>query len=274
MILETANASHRGLVRSTNEDALGSHIPDDPVVLARKGTLFGVADGLGGHAAGEVASRVAVEALFAEYYSPRAAHQVEGALRQAMQAANLRVFGLAYGVDGADEALHGMQTTLTALALAGGQAYLAHVGDSRAYVLRDGQLTQLTGDHSEAAELLRLRLITPEQARDHPRRGVLTRTLGAQPQLRPDFSRRAVRPGDRFLLCTDGLWGELDHDTLCRVVQQPPNDACQELVDLACRHGGSDNVSLHVIRVIDPGMAPQSAPPGRLGRLLAGLRGG
>jgi PPM family protein phosphatase len=271
MILESASASHPGLVRPENEDALAARLPEDGGPAAAKGALFGVADGVGGSAAGEVASREALDTLVGEYYSPRAPHRVEQALRQATQAANLRVFHLAHGPQ---IELHGMQTTLTALVLAGAQAYLAHAGDSRAYLLRGGTLTQLTGDHSEAAELLRLRLITPQQARDHPRRSVLTRTIGSNILLRPDFSRLAVRAGDRYVLCTDGLWSELDGETLIRVAGGPPAAACEELIDLACRHGGGDNMTLQVIRVVEPDPAPEPATGGRLGRLLAGLRGG
>jgi protein phosphatase len=270
MILEAASASHPGLVRRQNEDALGGRMPDDPALLERRGALFAVADGLGGQAAGEVASRAAVDALLADYYSPRAPHRIEAALQQAVQAANLRVFNLARG---RDPALRGMQTTLSALVLAGQQAYVAHVGDSRVYVLRGGRLTQLTADHSEAAELLRLRLITPEQARDHPRRNVLTRTLGQRPLVRPDFSRLPGQAGDLFLLCTDGVWGEVDEEAMREALQRPPADACRQLVALACGRGGRDNLSMYVVRV--RALAPAPAPPaGRLARALAGLRGG
>lgn len=271
MILEIAGASQPGLVRQNNEDALGHHVPPDGPVLLGKGALFAVADGVGGQKAGEVASRAAVEALIAEYYSPRAPHRVETALRQAIQAANLRVFNLAHGRD-AD--LRGMQTTLTALALSGRQAYIAHAGDSRAYLLRNGTLTQLTGDHSEAAELLRLRLITEEQAKDHPRRSVITRALGSNLLMRPDFSRTPVLPDDRFLLCTDGLWGEVEPSDLREAAHAPPEEACSRLMELAYAHGAGDNVSLQIIRVVDPGAEPVPPPAGRLAQLFAGLRGG
>jgi protein phosphatase len=246
-------------------------IPDDPDVLAGKGALFAVADGLGGHAAGEVASRAALDALVGEYYSPRAPHRVEAAMQQAVQAANLRVYALAHG---ADPTLHGMQTTLAAVVLAGRHAYVAHAGDSRVYLLRNGEFTQLTADHSEAAELLRLRLITPEQAREHPRRNVLTRTLGHHRLLRPDFARLAVLAGDAFLLCTDGLWGEVEPADLRRATQMAPAAACRELVRLACERGGSDNITVQVVRVIEAGAEPQAPRAGRIARLLAGLRGG
>jgi PPM family protein phosphatase len=160
--------------------------------------------------------------------------------------------------------------------LAGRQAYLAHCGDSRVYLLRDGKLTQVTADHSEAAELLRLRLISAEQAHNHPRRSVLTRALGNNLLMRPDFQRLPVQAGDRFLLCTDGLWGEVPPESLLPAMDGDEEDAsgaCARLLALALKHGGGDNVSLHVVHVLDPG--PAAAPPsGRIARLLSGLRGG
>jgi protein phosphatase len=166
-----------------------------------------------------------------------------------------------------------MQTTLTSLVVAGRQAYVSHAGDSRAYLLRQQRLVQLTSDHSEAAELLRLRLITSEQARSHPRRSVLTRTLGSNLLMRPDFSRHPLQEDDRLLLCTDGLWGEVEPEALAEYGSLDPEAACRRLIDLACEHGGGDNVSVQVIRVVELDDAP-SAPTGRIGRLLAGLRGG
>jgi PPM family protein phosphatase len=269
--LRAAATTHPGLARQNNEDVVVSHVPADSALLGNKGTLFAIADGVGGLAAGEVASRTAADVLLAEYYSPRAPHPVEAALRQAVQAANQRVCALAHG---SDPALRSMQTTLTALVLAAGQAFLAHAGDSRVYLLRRGVLTQLTGDHSEAAELLRLRLITPEQARHHPRRSVLTRALGSTPLMRPDFQRLPVEPGDRFLLCTDGLWGEVPPDALLPALDTPePESAVRRLALLALDAGGSDNVSLEVVHVLDPGR-PTGPPAGRIGRLLATFRGG
>jgi protein phosphatase len=271
MILEAASASNPGLVRRTNEDSLASRVPADAASLNLRGALFSVADGVGGRAAGEVASRAAVDALVSEYYSPRAPHRIESALGQAFQAANLRVFNLARGPD---PALHGMQTTLSAFAIVGRHGYIAHAGDTRIYLNRGASLTQLTGDHSEAAELLRLRLITAEQAREHPRRGVLTRTLGQSPLLRPDFARVDVEAGDQFVLCSDGLWSEVDDERLARELVHSPREACRALVQLAYDAGGDDNVSVFVVRVLAVGPEPSPAPPGRIARLLAGLRGG
>lgn len=275
--LRAAAITHPGRVRPTNEDALLARIPDDEPLRLARGALFAIADGVGGQAAGEVASRTAVDVLAQEYFSPRAPHQIEAALSQSVLAANRAVHSLAHG---ADPAFRSMQTTLTALAFAGRQVYLAHAGDTRAYLFRRGALTQLTGDHSEAAELLRLRLITPDQALTHPRRSVLTRALGGTLQLRPDFQRAPLQPGDRFLICTDGLWGELPHDEIAsRLAEHPmtpeaPAAVCERLLALALERGGTDNVSLYVIDVADPGPAVPAAPSGRIGRLLAGLRGG
>lgn len=165
MILERAAVSHPGLVRPSNEDAVSFLIPDRPEILSARGALFSVADGVGGLAAGEVASQTAVTVMTDEYFSPRAPFGVEAALRLAAEAANRRVYALAQTPS---PELNGMQTTLTALVVAGRQAYIAHAGDTRLYRLRGGTLTQLTADHSEAAELLRLRLITPAQAQITP----------------------------------------------------------------------------------------------------------
>jgi protein phosphatase len=270
MILESSAASHPGLVRQNNEDSHAARVPDDAALQATRGALFAVADGVGGENAGEVASRTAIDALLEEYFSPRAPHQVEAALRQAVQAANLRVYNLAHG---RDVSLQRMQTTLTAAVIAGPQAYVAHAGDSRAYLLRGSHLTQLTADHSEAAELLRLRLITPEQARNHPRRSVLTRTLGNNLLLRPDFARQPLQPGDRLLICSDGLWGEVGEEDLIEAARLPVDVGCERLVELACAHGGGDNVTVQLIHAAELDPAPP-APAGRIARLLSGLRGG
>ncbi|HEU5315623.1 MAG TPA: protein phosphatase 2C domain-containing protein [Chloroflexota bacterium] len=270
-----AATTHPGLLRDNNEDSLLLRAPDDAALLLSRGTLFAVADGVGGQNAGEIASRVAVDVLAQEYYSPRAPHQIETALRQALQAANLSVYNQAHGPDAA---LRMMQTTLAVVVLAGRQAYVGHAGDTRVYLARSGAVSQLTSDHSEAAELLKLRLITPEQANVHPRRSVLTRALGASPLMRPDFQRAPLQAGDRFLICTDGLWGELPVDALRdALLAAPPGEAeqaCAGLLTLALERGGSDNVSHVVVDVLDPGPAAPAAPAGAIRRLLTGLRGG
>lgn len=242
-----AGRSESGRVRRDNEDAFALVTPDDPVVQERKGHLAVVADGLGGHAAGQVASAMAVRELVGAYYAPTSSGRVEPALQHAVQTANLRIHDLARR----NPAYRSMQTTLSCLVLAGTSAYLAHVGDSRIYLLRDGILSQLTNDHSEAAELIRLRLAKPESLAEHPRRNALTRTLGSQLLLRPDFRRLAVRPGDCFVLCTDGLWSEVSEDEIVAALQlDAPESACQQLIDLQLGRASLDNVTVQVVKVL------------------------
>jgi PPM family protein phosphatase len=245
--VEAAGRTEPGPHRETNEDAIGAFAPGDEPLRERKGFLYVVADGLGGHNAGEVASSTAVQTLSREYFAPASHHRIEPALRQALQAANLRVHNLA----SKHPEYASMETTLTALALAGAHAYIAHIGDCRVYHWRDGTLTQLTSDHSEAAELVRMRLLKPERVRDHPGRNVLTRTLGSRLIPRPDFLRQPVEVGDRFALCSDGLWSEIEEDELREMLgsEAPPADVCHELMDRVLARDCLDNVSLQVVQV-------------------------
>jgi protein phosphatase len=232
-------------------------------VLQRKGYLYVVADGLGGHNAGEVASSSAVARLGEEYFSPSNHTRIEPALRQAVQAANLRIHELT----AQHPEYHSMETTLSAVAIAGAQAYVAHVGDTRIYHWREGALTQLTADHSEAAELVRMRILKPERVRDHPGRNTLTRTLGSRLIPRPDYLRRPIQAGDRFVLCTDGLWSEMDDAEIAEVVGDlTPASACRELLERALARDSHDNVTAQVIRVIAVDDSPVSLP-GRNGWL-------
>ena len=271
MIIDHATVTHPGRIRPTNEDAIGSLVPERPDVLRKRGAIFAVADGVGGHVAGEVASAMAIRDVMASYVSPTAPHAVEAALTGAIQAANARVHAVAAG---GDSATAGMQTTLSVLVLCGRQSYVAHAGDSRVYRLRGAALSQMTADHSEAAELVRLRLISPEAAASHPRRSVLTRTVGATPRLRPDFARAPLENGDRFLLCTDGLWGEVHDDELAAAMALPPARGCEHLVSMANDRGGGDNVSVAIVHVTDAGPPAPVPATVRLARLLSGLRGG
>jgi len=170
-----------------------------------------------------------------------------------MQRANLRVHDLSQR----SVELRSMATTLTAVALAGSQAYIAHVGDSRAYLWRDGTLTQLTSDHSEVAELVRMRIVKPERVRDHPGRNILTRTIGSQLILRPDFQRQTVRSGDKLLLCSDGLWSDVVETEMAEILAScNPAEACRALIDRAIERECLDNVSVQVVKVVAVEMDP------------------
>jgi protein phosphatase len=268
--LEACGLTEAGPHRETNEDSIGCFAPPDAVALQRKGYLYVVADGLGGHAAGEVASSSAVARLGEEYFSPSNHTRIEPALRQAVQAANLRIHELVYR----NPEYRSMETTLTAIALAGVQAYVAHIGDTRVYHWRDGRLSQLTSDHSEAAELVRMRILKPERVRDHPGRNTLTRTLGSRLIPRPDYLRHPVLAGDQFLLCTDGLWSEFEDEELSEVLAtREPQAAARELIDEALARDSHDNVSVQVIRVLTVDATPEPSRNGWLSSIFLRQRG-
>jgi protein phosphatase len=260
--LEASGLTETGPHRDTNEDSIGCFAPADPLALQRKGYLYVVADGLGGHNAGEVASSSAVARIGEEYYSPSNHTRIEPALRQAVQAANLRIHELTHR----HPEYRSMETTLSALAIAGTQAYIAHVGDTRIYHWRAGALTQLTSDHSEAAELVRMRILKPEKVRDHPGRNTLTRTLGSRLIPRPDYLRQSVAAGDQFVLCSDGLWSEIEDGEIAEVIATAdPSQASRELIQRALERQCLDNVSVQVVRVVS---VPEAEPgPSRNGWL-------
>ena len=219
-----------GKLRKQNEDAAW-------VDEAR--AVFAVADGMGGHLAGEVASRMAIEAV------QRMARENErpgiAALREAVACAHETI--LTHAQDHIECA--GMGTTLSVLWLGENYAYIAHVGDSRIYRLREGSLTQITQDHSLVEELVRAGLITREQARTHPRRNIITRALGTHGENEPDLLVTDVQDGDVFLLCTDGLTGMVPDDEIERTLRDCGIEAAADrLLALALDAGGRDNVTL------------------------------
>ena len=221
-----------GLVREHNEDSLTVTPP-----------LFAVADGMGGHAAGEVASEIAIQTLQA--HAPQTADGDD--LARAVVEANRAI------IRGANEGLgrRGMGTTMTAAILEGSRLVIAQVGDSRAYLLHQGQLQLITRDHSLMTELIESGQITPEQAKTHPQRSVITRALGSDPKTLPDIYEISVEEGDRLLLCSDGLSGMVDdsllESTLIRISN--PQKCADALVDEALAAGGHDNVTAIVVDV-------------------------
>ena len=219
-----------GKLRKQNEDAAW---------FDEARAVFAVADGMGGHLAGEVASRMAIEAV------QRMAREKErpgiAALREAVACAHETI--LAHAQDHIECA--GMGTTLSVLWLGENYAYIAHVGDSRIYRLREGSLTQITQDHSLVEELVRAGLITREQARTHPRRNIITRALGTHGENEPDLLVTDVQDGDVFLLCTDGLTGMVPDDEIERTLRDCGIEAAADrLLALALDAGGRDNVTL------------------------------
>src|SRR3954454_14796261 len=248
--LSWALRSEPGEVRPHNEDFAGAFAPTIPDDAWDRGPLFAVCDGLGGHAAGEVASRLAVTGLLDAWRSsaPVAPHKD---LRTAARAANLAVYDAAM-----EDGKRGMGTTLTALTLSGREAVIGHVGDSRAFLVRDGRCTQLTADHSRVGEMLRLGLLTPEQAASHPARSQLTRSIGTDPMVQGDIVRAAIETGAVFVLCSDGLWDPVSRAEIAAAssdVGSPKLPTVVEVADaliaLALDRDASDNVTTLVVRV-------------------------
>jgi protein phosphatase len=217
-----------------------------------------VADGMGGHAGGATASRVAVDTVSSVVGSSSDAPDV--ALRAALEAANRAVHDEAQR----NEQLAGMGTTgVAALFSAEGLAFVANVGDSRAYRMRDGALQQITLDHSLVAELHRRGMITEEEALVHPRRNEVLRSLGVEPDVVVDLHRVDLQPGDLFLLCSDGLSGVVRDAEIAEVMhREAPAQAVRTLVDFANSRGGPDNVTVQIARIPEPGPEPARASGG------------
>ena len=251
--LRYAVRSDVGLLREGNEDSAYA----GPRLLA-------VADGMGGHAAGEVASAVAIGTL-ADLDDDMPPSELEIALSTAVAHANQ----ILHDMVSADPSIGGMGTTLTAMLWSGGKVALCHIGDSRAYVLSGGHLQQITHDHTLVQSLVDDGRISPDEAATHPQRSLLLRALDGTSEAEPDLSILEAHAGDRYLLCSDGLSGVVSEETLHRTLATvpDPDDAVLQLVELAIRGGGPDNITCIVADVVDTATAPRA--PGR-SSVLAG----
>jgi protein phosphatase len=252
MELSAHGATHVGRQRQHNEDAF---------LVESTAKLFLVADGMGGHAAGEIASRIAVDSIsefilhtkeddgtwphaYDEHYT-RTTNRLMAALRMA----NQRVLEAMKK----DARLRGMGTTVVACMADDEKMSVAHVGDSRAYLIRNGQLSRITNDHSWVFEQVQAGMLTEAEAEKHPLRNVITRALGGALQVTPDASEISAQPGDVFLLCSDGLTGMVPENEILRVVTANASDlpkACQQLIDAANERGGLDNVTAVLVRTV------------------------
>lgn len=233
--MRVCQRTHQGLVRSSNQDSL----------LVDQG-VYGVADGMGGHKGGETASRVAVQVVKNALRGKKAEKR---ALEVAVEAANRRIFDMARH----DSALSGMGTTLTFLWKAEKCVHLCHVGDSRAYLLRGGEFRQITDDHSLVAELLRNNMISPDAARTHPYRNVITRAVGVDPVVTADIFTHDTQEDDLWLICSDGLTNMVPDETLASVLKEADSDetAADELLALALEKGGTDNITFVLCRITE-----------------------
>lgn len=253
--LDVAVLSDRGNHRQNNEDRGRATRPGDEATLRRKGVLVLVADGMGGHEAGEVASATAAETITRTYYASPATP--ENALRQAFVTANEIIHSEAQR----DPGRNGMGTTCTALAMLGGRALVAHVGDSRLYRLRSGSFDRLTEDHSVVGEMVRDGLLSEAQARDHESRNVITRALGIRANVDVSVydSASGVEVGDVFVLMSDGLYDLVRDEEIAELAATPnAHDAASAMIDLANIRGGYDNVTVGVVRVLADVPTPQA----------------
>ena len=235
--------SHRGIVRKNNEDACFV-IPGNDVYI--------VADGVGGNNSGEVASRTAVENIAGyvndnDIRSMTTPEEIFGFMTEAVGCANTAIYTM-----GTDQTRYkGMATTVVMAYLYHGEAYIANLGDSRAYVYRDHEMIRITKDHTYVNELIDKGVITEDEAEVHKQKNVITRALGAEPDASPDFYKLPLNSEDVLLLCTDGLYGEVGEAAMSQILAEGKNmnDTCADLVDAALQSGGRDNITVICVRV-------------------------
>lgn len=242
--MQVISRTHVGLVRENNEDAL----------LVREPSLFAVADGMGGYAAGEIASRSTIKAFEAATHSLRYEQEeqnIRKVMLEAFDKANTHVYKMAVS----NESYSGMGTTMTALYLPGdGHGYCCHVGDSRLYLFRNDKLEQLTHDHTLVADLKEQGKITDEEAFVHPQRNILLQALGVEETVNADFFSFRLQEGDRLLLCSDGLSDMLRAAEISRIIGcAGPEQAADKLLEQSLDNGGRDNVSLILIDLTTQG---------------------
>lgn len=231
--------THTGRVRTGNEDAY--YLP------GQVEGLYVVADGMGGHNAGEVASRLAVAGAVMEIRDESDRQDVPGMLSKVVQ----RVNEMVYAKGESNRSMSGMGTTLTLALFEGGKLYVAHVGDSRAYLLRGGEFAQITRDHTLLQELLLMGELSREEAQSYPHRHVITRALGTEFDIEPDIFERDVSGGDALLICSDGLTDHVEDQEIGDILKSggEPQSQCDHLLDLALSRGGKDNITIVIVHL-------------------------
>ncbi len=245
--IEVSGQSDIGCLRKNNEDSYGYWEPEEDEEFGRKGRLAIVADGMGGYEGGQEASRLAVDTLV-RVYGEFGGEDPQQALIEGLQAAHEKI--QQYGATHPE--LRGMGTTCTAAAIVGEALYYVHVGDTRLYLIRDGQITQVTRDHSYVGRLVEAGMISRQEAEIHPQRNILTAALGTNPELIMDAPGKpeALRKKDTLLICSDGLWGLVrDAEILSAVEKGSAERAGRELIKLARDRGGPDNITVNILRL-------------------------
>lgn len=262
--IECSGLSHIGIVREDNQDAIrlsGDHPAADDY-------LFAIADGMGGYSHGGIASQVALETFFETFYGDPAA-VVPRRLKRSVDSANLGVYQAAQRLGAVR-----MGTTLTAVTVAGRQLHLAHVGDSRAYLIRDHHAQCLTNDHTRVGEMVRMKVIPPDKVRTHAQRSILTKGLGLALFIQPDITQVALHDGDRLILCSDGVWSVIEDHEFAQLsaLAKDTADLSQRLIDLALDRQSDDNLSSVAIHVRHLGQAEAEPAQRRSRNLFLPLR--
>lgn len=246
MKITSYGLSDIGKKRDQNEDRVKIVEPEDTDVRDESGCLYIVADGMGGHEAGELASQMAVDVISQCYYSTPFSPSVAENLRNSVIYANENIHSES------TDSMSGMGTTVTLALVKNDKAYIANVGDSRTYLFRDGYLTQITVDHSWVEEQVAHGIITAEQAETHAHKNIITRSLGTHPDVQVDIFSTDLLPGDRLLLCSDGLTGPVKDIEIAQILEssRTPQDACEKLIDIANQKGGPDNISVIIVQLV------------------------
>jgi serine/threonine-protein kinase len=269
MRLRYAKLSTTGPVRPINEDWIEFWEPPDPLVRDKQGSVALLADGVGGYDRGEVASRMAVDEALKVFQNAATELAPYEVLRRMFNTSCTAVH------DAALDKHSQMATTLVASIFRSRTVFIAHVGDSRAYLIRQKKIRRLTTDHAATTLPVKLRLVHERQAMASPQRSQLTRSVGAEPYCQPDFAMQELRHGDFILHCTDGLHAFVLDEEICEIISRNhPYDACRELEALTLKRGGDDNISLQILEVRDWEKMATNAPPGSAARATATVRAG
>jgi protein phosphatase len=239
--IDFGGLSEVGTVREENQDSI--RIPDPSLPLER-GLLWALADGMGGLSHGKLASSLALETIYEEFYG--AQNPIPKSLGKGIESANARLLSKATGLGSVR-----MGTTVTAAIVSGDRLYIGHVGDSRAYLIREGGTKCLTSDHTMVGDLVRMKVLSPDKVRGHAQRSILNRAVGLELFVRADILELGILDGDRIVICSDGLWGSVEDDEIGAVVlsRDDPDEASRELVDLALDRGSDDNVSVIILNI-------------------------
>ena len=246
--IDWAARTDLGRVRENNEDKFDFFLPNDLTRLALRGRLWAVADGMGGHAAGQIASEAALKTLVRSYFDPSASNDTEAGLRSALTEANAIIYHASKKFP--DKA--GMGTTAVTVVVKNDTLFVAHIGDSRAYLLRENEpIKQITTDHSWVEEQVRRGALTRTEAEASPYRNYILRSVGVEAQVEADISQMPIQTGDRILLCSDGLTGHLSDEILATRIGEADSlsQAVLDLVDAANEAGGKDNITALLLHV-------------------------